>query len=467
MYSSSMLWQKYRDFLEAMIDGVAEPVMGWHKALSELDLQSLWFAGAFGSEFTTTDGARVAVRDFGVWNHSAGPDFTGCALQCGEKTLRGDIELDPDVRDWERHGHGANPAYENVALHLFMQSPDARVFTRTAGHREVLQVQLKPEMLQDGAKPNRMAEARIGRCASPLREMDAACAASFIEAAAQYRLQRKSEKIHALIRIHGREQAVYQSLANALGYRHNQRAFTVLAQRLPLRMMLKLAAPEREALLFGVSGFLESVRYEDTEPETRVYLRGLWSEWWKQRHGYLTWLDDHHRPQWQIAGARPGNHPQRRLGALSAVLRSWKAVAPLLKDAASWSRKKFQGALLALEHEYWSNNYTLLSEPSRKPIALIGGTRVQEMLANVVYPLLVSEDAKLWDEYKQLLALLDNQKVRRATLRLFGDSPRAADFSKRLFHQQGLLQIYEDYCLEDDSACAECSFPEKLKEWRA
>ena len=35
------------------------------------------------------------------------------------------------------------------------------------------------------------------------------------------------------------------------------------------------STPERESLLFGVSGFLESVRYEDTEPETRIYLRGL------------------------------------------------------------------------------------------------------------------------------------------------------------------------------------------------
>lgn len=457
----------YRDFTGDVFGGIEDSASAWSEALSELDLQSLWFAGAFGSEFATSDGRRIAVRDFGVWNHSAGPDFTNCALQCGEQTLRGDIELDPDVRDWERHGHGANAAYENVVLHLYMQAPEARMFTRTAGHREVIQVQLQPEMLQDGARPNRMAEARIGRCATPLREMNAACAASLVEAAAQYRLQRKSEKIHALIRIHGREQAVYQSLANALGYRHNQRAFTVLAQRLPLCKMLRLAAPEREALLFGVSGFLESVRYEDTEPETRVYLRALWSEWWKQRHAYLNWLEDHHRPQWQIAGARPGNHPQRRLGALSAMLRSWKSVYLSLHDAPSWSRKKFQETLLALEHDYWSTHYTLLAEPGSRPMALIGGTRAQEMLANVAYPLLVPDEAKLWDEYKQLPALLDNQKVRRATLRLFGDSPRAADFSKRLFHQQGLLQIYEDYCLADDSACAECSFPEKLKEWRA
>ena len=63
--------------------------------------------------------------------------------------------------------------------------------------------------------------------------------------------------------------------------------------------------------------------------------------------------------------------------------------------------------------------------------------------------------------------MLDNQKVRRASLRLFGEGERGDLFQKRLFQQQGLLQIYEDYCLEDDSACEDCPFPEKLKEWRA
>lgn len=459
--------QRYASFLDAVFSGLAEPSLaGWTEPLPELDLQSLWFAGEFGSEFTTTCGKRVVIRDFGVWNHAAGPDFTGCAVQQEGGTLRGDIELDPDVRDWERHGHGANPAYESVALHLFTHAPEARMFTRTAKHREVMQVLLTPEMLRDAAKPRRLAEAKLGRCAVPLIGMSEGHVANLLEAAAQYRLQRKADRLHALARIHGREQAVFQSLANALGYRHNQRPFTVLAQRLPLRLMLKLDALERESLLFGVSGFLESVRYEDTEGDTRGYLRSLWSEWWKQRHAYLNWLDDQSRLRWQIAGGRPGNHPQRRLGALSAMLRAWKRVAAPLLNADAWNRKALSDTLLSLDHDYWSRHYTLLAEPAAKPVALIGATRVQEILANVCYPLLVPEEASLWEEFKELPAMLDNQKVRRASLRLFGEDPRARLFQKRLFHQQGLLQVYEDYCLEDDSACAECPFPEKLKEWR-
>lgn len=460
------LSRRYRHFLETVSGNLAEtPQRIWDESLSELDLQSLWFAGEFGSEFTTTEGRQISIRDFGIWNHSSGPDFTGCALQCDGQTLRGDIELDPDVRDWERHGHGANAAYENVVLHLFTTAPITRVFTRTAQHREVIQVLLMPEMLHDNVRPNRMAEARLGRCSTPLREMEESRVMTLLESAAQYRLQRKGEKLHALARIHGREQAIYQSLANALGYRHNQRAFTILTQRLPLRMMLKQDAAQREALLFGVSGFLEAVRYEDTEPETRLYLRAIWSKWWKQRGAYAEWLLPPNQPVWQIAGARPGNHPQRRVGALSAMLQHWKRVFAPLRNAKTWSRKGFTRALLSLKHDYWNQHYTLLAIPGKKSIAMIGESRVQEMLANIAYPLLVLEDEKLWGDYKQLPALLDNQKVRRATLRLFGEHPNAAKFQKRLFHQQGLLQIYEDYCLEDDSACAECPFPDRLKEW--
>lgn len=460
---------RYREHLSATFaETLAEspPLKTWPHDMPELDLQSLWFAGEFGTEFSTVEGQRLAIRDFGVWNHASGPDFTGCAIQLEGKTLRGDIELDPDVRDWERHGHGANPHYEGVVLHLFTQQPEPRVFTRTAGHREVSQVLLTPDMLASTARPRHQAEARLGRCAHPLREMSEAAVGSLLEAAAQYRLQRKSEKLHALIRLHGREQAVFQCLAAALGYRNNQRPFTILAQRLPLKTLLKRDAMERESLLFGVSGFLESVRYEDTEPDTRVYLRQLWSTWWKQREAYADWLLPPNQPVWQIAGARPGNHPQRRLGALSAVLQHWKSVFAPLKEVTTWDRKRFVKTLLGLEHEYWRQHYTLLAAPAAKPLAMIGASRAQEILANLAYPLLVPEDARLWVDYKELPAVLDNQKVRRAALRLFGESTPAALFQKQLYQQQGLLQIYEDYCLEDDSACVECPFPERLKQWR-
>lgn len=460
---------RYERVRDSVFGGMAEDLPGaWDESYAEVDIQSLWFAGEFGSEFATGDGRRVVVRDFGIWNSGPGPDFTDCAVELEGKTLPGDIEIDPDVRDWERHQHGGNPDYNRVVLHVFMHAPDGpRFYTRTAEHREVPQVQITGGMLGTEARPlHGQAAARLGRCAMPLREMDGKRVASMLESAAQFRLQRKSARLHQWVAAHGREQAIYQALAVALGYRNNPQPFLILSQRLPLKRLVKVPAPARESRLFGAAGFLENLRSEDMRSETREYLRSLWSEWWKVRDDCLRWLQPHALLKWKLAGTRPGNHPQRRLGALAAMLASWKRIAAPLLDPTRWSQPAWREALLALKHDFWSSHFNLLAEPSAKPLALIGETRVQEMLANVAYPLLVPERTRLWAEYLELPAMLDNQKVRRAVLRLFGDSPRAKEFQKKLHHQQGLLQVYEDFCLEDDSACAHCPFPERLKEWR-
>ncbi len=462
------LADRYARFRDAVFSGLEEtpPLPDFEQPMTELDLQSLWFAGAYGTEFTSSAGKVVRVVDFGVWNSSAGPDFTGCSVQVDGVTQRGDIELDTDARDWERHGHGSNPDYARVVLHLFLRAPDQSFFTRTLEHKEVAQVQISPAMLAQDARPNRsLAAARLGRCSQPLRDMEEAHIQSMLESAAQYRLERKSRRLHRSVAAHGREQAVFQALAQTLGYRNNQNAFLLISQRLPMKRLKKLPQSKREALLFGISGFLEKVRFEDSEPATRSYLHQIWHEWWRLRADCQRWLTAAQLPHWKLAATRPGNHPQRRLGALTAMLAVWDRVSAPLMDAGRWSQTAWKESLMSLQHEYWSTHYTLLAEPSAKPLALIGETRVQEMLANVAYPLLMPERTRLWAEYLELPAMLDNQKLRRAVLRLFGDSPRGGAFQKKLHHQQGLLQLYEDFCLEDESACSGCPFPERLKEW--
>lgn len=462
------LAERYERFRDSFFGDLQESsaLRGFEQPMNELDVQSLWFAGAFGSEFTSLDGQPVRILDFGTWNACAGPDFTGCAVSVEGQTLRGDIELDPDARDWERHQHGANADYAHVVLHLFLHAPEERFFTRSSEHRQIVQVHLNPAMVEIGARPNRdLAAARIGRCAAPLRDMPAARVLSMIEAAAQHRLARKSARLARSVAAQGPEQALYQALAQTLGYRNNQQPFTILSQRLPLRRLLKCSPLQREALLYGVSTFLESVRYEDTLPDTRAYLRSLWDEWWQVRDACQHWLTERQLLRWRLVGARPGNHPHRRLGALGALLGNWSAVSAPLLESTRWSQAAWRETLLALTHDHWSTHYTLLSAPAKRPSTLIGESRVHEMLANVAYPLLMPQRTRLWAEYLELPALQDNQKVRRAVLRLFGAGAHAVPYQTKLHQHQGLLQIYEDFCLEDDSACAGCPFPERLKEW--
>ncbi|MCB1211770.1 MAG: DUF2851 family protein [Verrucomicrobiales bacterium] len=463
------LADRYERFRDSVFSGLEEPTRlpGFDEPLCELDLQSLWFCGSFGSEFKTEDGRTVKITDFGSWNAGAGPDFNGVSMLIDGQAVRGDVELDPDVRDWERHLHAGNPEYNKVVLHVFLSSPqNQKHFTRTSNHLDVPQVQLTAAMLAvDAAPKSRDAAARIGRCATPLRDMEPARITSMLESAAQFRLQAKSRRLYRIIAASGREQAIYQALAQTLGYLHNQRPFAILSQRLPLNRMLKEPTAQREALLFGVSGFLEMARPDDIQKDSRAYLRGLWSHWWKIRQSCSRWMEPQQMLRWKMTAIRPGNHPQRRLGALLAILANWEVVAPPLMDATRWSLAAWRDTVAGLKHDFWSSHYSLSADEAESPMALVGATRVHEMLANVVYPLLVPERTRLWAEYLELPALLDNQKVRKAITRLFGDHPDAANFRKLLFQHQGLLQIYEDFCLADDSACADCPFPERLKEW--
>lgn len=469
MSLSLPLADRYLRFRDSVFNGMEDPsdLPGINACYSELDWQSLWFAGALGKTFQSTDGQVITVTDFGFWNAGPGPDFRSCVIQCAGQTLCGDIELDTDARDWEHHGHGVNADYDQVILHLVLRSPQQCFFTRNRFHQAIPQVVLRPEMLAESAVPCRgMAVARLGRCARPLSEMGEGKVQSIIESAAQLRLENKSRCLHRAAVAHGREQAVFQALARTLGYRNNSQPFFILSQRLPVRRLLQCDALEREALLFGASGFLKKIRIEDTHSQTRAYLRDLWSVWWRHRDACSRWFEPSQNVRWNLAATRPGNHPQRRLGALVAMLQNWRSVCGPLEDATRWSQSAWCATLAGLRHHHWSTHYTLTAPPSSKPLALVGETRVHEMLANVAYPLLVPERTRLWAEYLDLPALLDNQKIRLATLRLFGrGNPLADKFQAKLYHHQGLLQIYEDFCLEDESGCVACMFPERLKEW--
>jgi hypothetical protein len=162
-----------------------------------------------------------------------------------------------------------------------------------------------------------------------------------------------------------------------------------------------------------------------------------------------------------LAGSRPLNHPQRRVGALAALAKHWRTV----KSALEKSARSFHRELSSLSHPYWNHHYTLTSPRSARSLAVLGGSRVREILANVAFPYWSLRRDDWWAGYAALAAALDNAKSRRAALRLLGPRPDAAEFTRSLCQQQALIQIYEDFCLRDHSDCQLCLFPEQLARW--
>jgi hypothetical protein len=427
---------------------------------NELELQARWFAGDFGRHFRTVCGKKIEIVQFGVWNREAGPDFQGASMQIDDgETVRGSIEFDLSDRSWETHGHAINRSFEDTILHVFVNASEHTFFTRTRSHRNVLQLRVDPAGLPDAFSAN-LPLARPGRCQAPLREESEARVHSVIEAASRFRLQRKANRLRVMIESHGPDETLFQELAAALGYKQNKLPFTLLAQRLTLST-LRREQENAEALLFGLAGFLQAPDLSIYAKETRTYVRTLWDRWWPQRDA----MERLALPEeiWRLSGARPLNHPQRRLAALAQIAREWPALLDSLgsPDPAAALRRY----LVGLRHPYWSNHYTLTSEAAATEIALVGDSRVAEILANVGFPFLAAQGAEVWSNFEKLPSRLSNRRLETAVTRLFGENARGRSFAKTVAQQQGLLQIYEDFCLQDNSDCAHCPFPEQMQKW--
>src|SRR6202044_904681 len=105
---------------------------------------------------------------------------------------------------------------------------------------------------------------------------------------------------------------------------------------------------------------------------------------------------------------------------------------------------------------------TLTSRPTLRPVHLLGQTRINEILANVIHPMLVATNQSNWDSYKKIRAELSNRPLMIVCQRLFGQTDRAREYVRFLYQQQGLLQIFEDFCLADATNCTACRFPEMI-----
>src|SRR5436190_3209599 len=426
---------------------------------NELELQARWFAGDFGKHFVAISGEKIDVVQFGTWNRESGPDFRDAAIRVnGSEPIRGCIEIDVSDRSWETHGHAINPAFEETVLHVFIEKSDREFFTRTQSHRNVPQICIDPTALPDAFSAN-IPLARPGRCQSPLKDLPEKRVNSVLDAAAQFRLEQKAARIRNKIDNQGRDEALFQELAAALGYKENKLPFTLIAQRLPLKL-LRENPEDSEAMLFGVAGFLEAPDLGVFKKSTRNYVRNLWDWWWPHRDEMQRMILP--AKVWRLSGTRPLNHPQRRLAALSILVRDWPAFRHASgKRTVLAANDFFRG----LDHPFWKFHYTLTAATSPKAMALIGESRFAEILANVLFPFWLSEDADILQEYGKLAARLSNRRLETAATRLFGNDPRRAQFLKTVVHQQGLLQIYEDFCMRDNSDCAQCPFPEQMRKW--
>jgi hypothetical protein len=432
----------------------------------ELEVQALWFEQLYQPVLATDDGRKVEIIQPGFWSHGGGPDFARAAVRFrqgdapDEEITVGNVEVHLRAGDWNAHGHHTDAAYNETILHVVWEiSPAKPFFPATESFRRVPQVGLKSQLLApwDELEPlcasllqRPLPEAVPGRCSPELARLPGENIADILRAAGLFRLQQKARRWFWRGQVAGPEQALFEAIAEALGFYSNQIPLRLIAQRLPWKRLRGLAPAERLAHLFGLAGFLPG---EST-------LRELWEIWWKAR-GPLDYALLP-RSQWRLAGQRPLNRPERRLAALAHLV---PQVRGLLGAVKSRDADGFAQTLSAVRDPFWESHATLTGAPLRSPCRLIGAERVHDILINVFWPMVSLEDPEAAVRGLRELKAAPNGKARIASQRLL-ISALAARQAREALVQQGLLQIFRDYCATDCSQCRDCTFPELVKAWQ-
>lgn len=412
----------------------------------ERTLQLLLLEGRLGFQFTDDLGRNILIQDCGEWNKSAGPDFLNARVCIDNELLTGDIELDPSPEDWERHGHGANAAFNGVILHLTCIPSRREWFTRNARHERIAKAVIPPALLASALSTPPPAAPPDRNCPhmEELASLKTSQLNTLLQAAAAYRFQRKHQGHATRLAFTTPAQALYENLAETLGYHANKTAMRHLALRVPLHSIRESA----EALLFGAAGFLVPVLPESCTPEAIAHHKNLWSQWWPRREQFE--LNPSRQFPWTLSGSRPANHPQRRIGALAAVAADFATFHELctidrLKQVADY--------LTTLTHHYWSHHVTLPSKPSKRPMALIGKDRIKEFIINHLLPTDGSDRA--WGLYLSIKAAQPASAILTIHQRLLGCREDRATWLQYAWQHQALLQIHEDLCFRH--SCSLCS----------
>jgi hypothetical protein len=426
----------------------------------ERHLQCAWFDAALRpAALSTADGETVTVEDPGVWNLEAGPDFLGAALRIGpeRRHIAGDVEIHIHPNDWRSHGHGTDPRYASVRAHVTFFPGRLPPGDLPPG---CVQVALKDAL---AANPFFSFEnvdlvaypfatrAPVPPCMTELKAWPIDARSQLLDAAGEERLRRKAERMLLAIEERGRDQVVYEEIMAALGYKQNKQAFRHIAALVTLDRLRAESAGSAHAayaLLLGVSGLMPADLAPEWDDETRGFVRGVWDAWWKMRDRWAGRALA--RSSWNLAGLRPLNHPARRLMAAAELF----AVAKDVADPRRWQ----------LDGGYWRFRQGLGGKRSAEPIALVGEDRVNGVLVNVTVPLLAASGRR--DAVASILDQLpggqDNAVLRQTALNLFGQDHTPKIYNTGL-RRQGLVQVFHDYCLNDRSRCASCSFPALLR----
>jgi hypothetical protein len=463
-------------------------------------VKAIWLEQPWGANpVRDVNGRRVEILSPGWLNGGAGPDFRNAVYKVdGGPIVKGDVEIHVRSSDWARHGHQKDPAYDGVGLHvvLYCDVKGVDKFTRSGG--VALEIELAPVCsaaidrirTQTPLDPSHVNFALItGKCAAALKGLGADKAMTLIEAAGEGRCDLKSRRYTEAMQRGEGARELYTGIMESLGYSAFKAQFARLAHAATVERLKEMLDGVSwrsrrimlQGVLFGVAGLLPDASVHKTEPgdETAEYAAKL-GEAWSHASVKFDFKPEISPGEWKLAGTRPANYPAGRIAGIACFLSAHidddmetlfaRALDGMGDGGGTGEVKRGLGKIENLfdtpPAEYMATHYTIGGKKLAHARKLIGSDRVTVMVVNVIIPYMLARA-------RRMLSAVEEEAIRRIyhaipagqsnSVVSFMADRLSSEFSKKELTrktpcQQGLIQIYADYCLANGKGCEDCGF---------
>lgn len=484
--------------------------------LKESVLYDLWRSGELDKLLTTFDGEKVTVLEHGKHDSGmAGPDFKDAKIKIGKFLYSGDIEIDYNHNDWINHGHYLDAKYNSVILHLVVVNKKGAKYVFNRAGRKINTVCLSDfmpesrlvEMIPDTIPED--GEHKNLKCADLSTALEEGEKTEYLNALGLRRFEAKCsrifERVKELAYLHELnikepvvnyelppsyykhefdykdfqsvkiwQQVFYESVFEALGYIKNKNIMIKLARACPVDF-LETTFDGKDSLevitsvLFKISGLVPEIG-KIRDEEGRVYVRRteeIWNEVKERYDGAFFCKSD-----WHFFRSRPQNFPTVRLAGgavLADGIISHNLIERLIKMFGRINNetiliKAIKSMLIIKAEGFWRSHYTFEEQGKEKLKYLIGGSRADEIIINVLLPFM-SVFGEIYGNQilsKRALSIYVNyvQNENNSILNFVSKSLGLKENSGRSLLSQGIIELYVNQCSKDK--CLECEIGKKV-----
>ncbi|WKZ16006.1 MAG: DUF2851 family protein [Candidatus Jettenia caeni] len=473
---------------------------GTEKLIKEELVRCIWFGQHFKKDkLYTDDGLRLEVLSPGWWNSEGGPDFKHAEILLeGKGLIKGNIEIHVFASDWMKHQHDKQETYDSICLHVTMWNDNEGKYIKNSLGQIVTQLTLSQYLdaelddiidVVDIESYLKGRKVHAGHCHREIgnQKIDEQWVGHFLDYAGDERILQKAKRYEEWLKKKPFEQTIYEAIMESLGYKENKESFLRLASLVSLKdfhslipedVPVQMKKLHTQSLLLGIAGLLPHQRNSEKSynDETTKYINDLEDAWKviQAKINKTSMIKD----DWSYAKIRPANFPERRIAAIANILSEcapngiFHRILWIFQTKEDYTREHIntlinttQSLFLNIHDLYWSYHYTIGGIRLKNPQKLLGKERTSNIFINVIIPILLIYARKHNDVrlekvlhllYRNYPPLPMTSTLRFMENRIFGQSKVAKKIINSIRRQQGLYQIFKDFCENDNISCNKC-----------